>query len=195
MMANIYLSMVETIYNNLLNSQVKDCQKICRKEFPAPQSSAPSYLTPLRTITKFMSSIWKLFVFFITNSLFDKGTAVHRQAKHIMCCEDSKTYFRNFSMTDSVNKTLNCGGTCEKNITLTPLPQTNVLLVIDNSPDCLCPKIRRPKKSYMTDLCNSTNSHPVSQWRSDLSQQVCFEKLKSNLTFKETKFKCAAEPP
>ena len=156
------------------------------------QSSARSYLSPLRTITKFMSSIWKLFVFFITNLFFDKGTANHRQEKWVMCCENKTTYFRNFSITEPLNGTVDCEGQCKKNITLSPLPNTNVLLVIDNNPDCVCKTRRRTKKSYMTKLCENNQ---VSQWRSDLSQQVCFEKLKSNLTTKETKWKCSDVPP
>ncbi|XP_063673879.1 voltage-dependent calcium channel subunit alpha-2/delta-2-like isoform X1 [Bolinopsis microptera] len=172
--------------------QVKDCQKLCKKTIPQVESSARSYLSPLRSVTKFMSSIWKLFVFFISDLFLDKGTANHRRATYVMCCEDEKTYFRNFSNTAPLEGTVDCGGICKKNVTLSPLPNTNVLLVIDNNPDCVCQRQKRTKSSYINELCE--NNH-ISQWRSDLSQQVCFEKFESNTTRTESKWKCSNTPP
>ena len=150
--------------------------------------SSASFLSPLRVINKFISSIWKLFVFAISNLFLDKATATHRRSRWVMCCEDEMTYFRDFSKTQPFEGTVDCG-TCQKSITLTPVPGSNVVVILDNSPDCVCKSNMLSKATYFTKLCNAS----VSQWKSDLSQQVCFDKLDTETKANESAWKCSAD--
>ena len=172
--------------------QVKDCQRLCEEEESQvlESSGASSIITPLRTLTIFLGSVWRLLLLFLGNLFIDKGgtEASHRRRKMVMCCENEETYFRDFSKTEPYQGTVECGG-CSKNMTISPLPNSNILLVIDNNKDCVCHKINRTKEQYFTELCHS----PVSQWQSDLSQQICFDKLDSNVSTKEGTWKCSEQ--
>ena len=177
-------------FEYFIHYQVKDCQRLCKEEIKPIDSSAHSLMTPLRSLSIFMNSIWKLFLIFLSNLLADKGgtEASHRRHKWVMCCEDEDTYFRDFNKVEPYEGVAKCGD-CSKNITISPLPSSNILLVIDNNKDCVCQKISRPKKRYITELCQK----PVSQWQSDLSQQICFDKLESNVSTKEGTWKCSEQ--
>ena len=168
---------------------MQDCQKLCKEEPSDHADSSAMFLSPLQTITKLISSIWKIFVFFITDLYLDKRVeGTHQRSKYVMCCEDEMTYFRNFSKTEPLEGSVECDS-CRKNITLSPLPDSNVVLVIDNNRDCLCKLTHRTKTSYFNQLCQN----PVSQWQSDLSQQICFDKLGDNVTAaEEGTWKCSA---
>ena len=75
--------------------------------------------------------------------------AWHTQPKHVMCCENYTIYSRNFSQKHSAERTVECDN-CKKNITLSPVLDTNMLLLIDNDPDCICTatKIKRVHKIH-----------------------------------------------
>ena len=115
----------------------------------------------------------------------ERTEANHEKPKKVMCCEEYKIYSRDFSKTQVVERTVECG-LCNKNVTLAPVTDTNLLLLIDNNPDCICPTQKAMNKRSIPDVCDDN----LSQWRSDLSQQSCFSEDNSGNGNQSDDWKC-----
>ena len=159
------------------NFTVVDCQKLCPKE-PVSEdlkvASSASIARPLSILHVLLGALWKTLLtlwWWSGQSSRSVVMATHMSSVNYMCCVNNSAYSRNFDRTEPFEGTADCGA-CQKNITLAPLPESNVLMLIDNNPDCVCPESVRNRTKYFRKLCE----HPVSQWQSDLTLRDCFEK-------------------
>ena len=127
----------ELMRRMILNSRFslttfKDCLHTCRKK--AEQESGAGSLSSVILL------LYNMLTLSTGHSQLGSTISLKREDRYYRCCKDFRIYNLNYSLGDK-SHVISCP-TCNKEFHVALIKNTNILLLNDMSPNCVCPRAR-----------------------------------------------------